>query len=254
MSKSPALEKVPVLRLFEQISVDFVGPFPTSLKGNRYILVAVENFSRWPIAMVSENADDDNVADFLYSQVFTVFGPFQFILSDNASHFSNDIVEKFLALVKVHHPFTFPYHPECNGMVEKLNGTLVKALKKLCISDPLNWDFYLPSVLYSYRTKAHETVHMSPYKLLFGLAPRTFCQNLLQQLDKKLGFERLVSLTDQNSFYEDHKEYPTQTTYESTLFPIGSKVIRLRKKRTNKLQTTFKPEVFTVVAAYKNNT
>lgn len=99
VSKFPALENIPVLRLFEQLSIDFVGTFPPSSKGNRYILVAVENFTRWPIAQAVANADADTVADFLYSQVFSVFGPFTFILSDNVSHFSNDIVEKFLALV-----------------------------------------------------------------------------------------------------------------------------------------------------------
>lgn len=86
------------------------------------------------------------------------------------------------------------------------------------------------------------------------MAPRSFRQDPLQQLGEKLGFERLVKLTDRNLYNSEFRDYPVQETKGPKLFPIGSKVMRLRHKKSNKLQSNFEPELFTVIAVYKNNT
>jgi hypothetical protein len=62
-------------RLFEQFSIDFIGPFPKTNSGNVYILLAVENFTRWPIAIASPENDAVTTARFLYDHIFTHFGP-----------------------------------------------------------------------------------------------------------------------------------------------------------------------------------
>ncbi|KAI9003771.1 hypothetical protein CLU79DRAFT_669470, partial [Phycomyces nitens] len=61
---------VPVFQLFEQFSIDFVGPLPISSRGNSYVLVAIENFTSWPIALATEKADAANVTSFLYENIF----------------------------------------------------------------------------------------------------------------------------------------------------------------------------------------
>lgn len=47
-------------------------------------------------------------------------------------------------------------------MVERFNGTLMTALKKMTLEEPSHWDLYLPSVLYAYRTKVHQSTKLSP--------------------------------------------------------------------------------------------
>lgn len=150
------------------------------------------------MASAKKNADAGTVANFLYYQIFTVFGPFKYCLSDNGSHFADDVLERFLALIKVHYCFTTPYYPQGNGMVEKMNEIITKTIKKLAINQPENWDFHLPAVLYSYQTRAHEKIHISPFVLLYGQSPDSIIQDPLQQLGMSLsfGFERLVALTN----------------------------------------------------------
>ncbi|CEP14621.1 hypothetical protein [Parasitella parasitica] len=258
---NPALPigNVPADYLFQQYSLDFVGPFPATNRGNKFILVAVENFSNWPIAEATSVQDSTVVANFLYEKIFCQFGPFASILTDNGSPFSNDIVDKFLAIIRSKHTFTTPYRPQCNGKNEKLNGTLSRAIKKLTHNDPTNWDVHLHSVLYAYRTKVHEKTKLSPYQLLFGQNPLHTDSDPILELGNNLGFERYSKLVDRNNLSEViHGFKPVVTTADFERHPKllhpGDFLIKKRKKRINKLDTAFIPEIFTVVTAYNNNT
>ncbi|CEP10491.1 hypothetical protein, partial, partial [Parasitella parasitica] len=245
----PRRNVVQGLKLFEQFSIDFVGPFPESKAGNRYLLVASEGFTRWPVAVPSKAADADTVAAFLYKHVFTVFGPPTHLLSDNGSHFDNEVIDRFLAIVKTHHQFAAPYRPQTNGRVEKLNGTLGKAIKKLALENPLEWDNHVDAVLYAYRTKAHAVVNVSPFELLYGQQPRAISQDILQDLGRSLGFERLVKLEHRN-FEQEDKEYEEVRVLEDNMFEPGTRVVRVRNKKRGKLDSNYDPEVFTVIAGF----
>lgn len=71
---NPASNRVLIRYLFEQFSLDFVGPLPVYKNGNIDILVAVESFTKWPIAVPRTNTDAKTVANFVYTQIFCNFG------------------------------------------------------------------------------------------------------------------------------------------------------------------------------------
>lgn len=253
--KNPPIRQVKTVNLFEQFSIDYVGPFPTSSKGNKYILVAVESFTKWPVAVAYPCADAATTAQFLYHHIFCQFGPPTNLLSDNGTHFDNEMIDNFLNIVQTHHQFTSPYRPSTNGRCERMNGTLVIALKKLSMKEPEKWDHHLDSVLYAYRTKVHETVKISPYELMYGQPPRSYRQDILQQYGRNLGFERLYQLMDRNLNNEDdHTTIENRPVIRLDLFEPGTKVIRVRARRTGKLATKYDPEVFTVIGSFANGT
>ncbi|KAI9010405.1 hypothetical protein CLU79DRAFT_460608 [Phycomyces nitens] len=129
-------------------------------------------------------------------------------------------------------------------MVEKLNGTLTKSLKKLSIAHPEDWDLHLPAVLYSYRTKSHEALKVSPFELLYGQSPRSYRQDILQSFGLSLGYERLNKLVNRTVLSEDQApDYPDQPVEENIYAP-GTKVIRIRPNKTSKLDTKFSPEIY----------
>lgn len=251
---NPPTRIVNTPRLFEQFSIDYVGPLPTSKQGNKYIIVAVESFTKWPVAVAYPNADAATTASFLYKHVFCQFGPPTHLLSDNGTHFDNDVVENFLTLIKVHHQFTSPYRPSTNGRCERMNGTLLASIRKLSWKDPHNWDHHLNAVLYAYRTKAHETVKISPYELLYGQPPRSFRQDILQQYGEVLGFERLYKLVDRNLNHEDFTDYVDKPIVNLDMFEPGTKVIKVRQRGAGKLATKYEPEIYTVIGAFNNGT
>lgn len=69
------LNPIVVSGLFELWGIDFVGPIKESDAGNKYILVASEYFTKWPVVKAYPTNDAITVAQFLYKEIFCVFGP-----------------------------------------------------------------------------------------------------------------------------------------------------------------------------------
>jgi len=73
---------------------------------------------------------------------------------------------KLLGVTKLN---TTAYHPQCDGMVERLNRTLKAMLRKHAAKFGCQWDRYLASVLWAYRNNPHEATKEKPSFLLFGV-------------------------------------------------------------------------------------
>ena len=67
---------------------------------------------------------------------------------------------------------TTPYHPMCNGVVERFNGTLKAMLKKLCAEQPRQWHRFINALLFAYREVPQESTGFSPFELLYGRTAR----------------------------------------------------------------------------------
>lgn len=63
---------------------------------------------------------------------------------------------------------TTPYHPMCNGLVERFNGTLKQILRRLCFERPADWDKYLSASLFVYRDTPQESLEFSLFELVYG--------------------------------------------------------------------------------------
>lgn len=63
---------------------------------------------------------------------------------------------------------TTPLHPQSDGMVERLNRTLLRYLSANVDWDQRDWDAWIPLFLLSYRSAIHETTGCSPAAMLMG--------------------------------------------------------------------------------------
>jgi len=63
---------------------------------------------------------------------------------------------------------TIPYHPQCNGLVERFNGTLKNMLKRMCSEKPKDWDRYVDALLFAYREAPQESLWFAPFEMLYG--------------------------------------------------------------------------------------
>jgi hypothetical protein len=163
---------IPVEKLFERFALDFVGPLPTTEKGNAYILVATEALTRWPIAKAVPAADADTAAQFFYEEIVLQYGPPDTILTDRGTHFLNQTMERITEYLETYHLKTTAYHPQTNGMTERFNGTLCAALAKLAEGNTDDWDLYIPAALYAYRIRKHTALGKSPFEALYGQVPK----------------------------------------------------------------------------------
>lgn len=71
-------------------------------------------------------------------------------------------------LLAIKHLSTTPYHPICNGVVERFNGTLKQMLRKLSHEPPRSWDRYLAPLLFAYREVPQSSLGFSPFELIYG--------------------------------------------------------------------------------------
>ena len=166
--KAP-LQRMPVIsEPFKRIAVDLVGPItPCSERGHRYMLTVMDYATRYPEAEVLKNVDTITVAEALVS-IFCRIGFPDEMLTDRGTQFMSEVMKEVNRLLSLKHLKTTAWHPMCNGLVERFNGTLKTILKRLCAESPKQWDRYLPAVLFAYRSSVQESSGFSPFELVFG--------------------------------------------------------------------------------------
>jgi len=139
-------------------------------------------------------ADAETTAKVIYREIFCTFGPPAEILSDRGSHFANKTIQNLCKIVKVIHKFSTPCHLQTNELVESFNSILVQTLRKLTLQQPTKWDQWIATALYVYRTRVHSTLNITPYEMLYGVAPRN--SDSIYFASQLLGEERLLALED----------------------------------------------------------
>ena len=127
--------------------------------------------TRYPGAVPLKNIDTETVAEALVD-IFSRLGISEEILSDLGTQFVSDCKKEVARLLSIKQLTTTPYHPMCNGMTEKFNGTLKITLKRLCSEQPRQWHSPHQSFLFAYRGVAQEPTRFSPFELLYGRAVR----------------------------------------------------------------------------------
>lgn len=167
-SKLAPLQRMPIAsKPMEYVAVDAMGPFPMSYSGNKYLLVMSDYFTRWPEAYPTPDIKSDTVARVL-EKFIARHGVPNHLISDRGSNFlSKSISEVYKRLGILKHS-TSPYHPQSDGVVEKLNGTLINALCHLVNETHTDWDRHVEFALMAHRSSTHTTTGFSPSQVLYG--------------------------------------------------------------------------------------
>ena len=153
---------------FSRVAIDIVDPIsPPSDKGNRFILTVVDYATRYPEAMALRTIDTENVAEALI-EIYNRVGIPREVLTDQGKQFTSDLMKEVGSLLSIKQLTTTPYHPACNGLVKRFNGTLKRMLRKLSEEQPKQWDRYIPALLFAYRETVQESTGFSPFQLLYG--------------------------------------------------------------------------------------
>ena len=167
---------------FSRVAVDIVGPInPPTNNGNRFILTVVDYATRYPEAKALKKIDSETVAEALV-EIYSRIGIPREVLTDQGKQFTSDLMKEVGRLLSIKQLTTTPYHPSCNGLVERFNGTLKSMLRKLSEEKPTQWDRYIPSLLFAYRDSIQESTGFSPFHLLYGRQVRGPL-SILRQLD-----------------------------------------------------------------------
>ncbi|GAU45602.1 hypothetical protein TSUD_285710 [Trifolium subterraneum] len=140
--------------------MDILGPFPTAARQVKYLIVAVDYFTKWieaePLAKISAS----NILRFFKRNVLARFGIPQVV-------FTNKKFQEFLATIGTTQHFTSVEHPQTNGQAEAANRVLLRGLRRRMGTSKGNWTEELHNVLWSYRTTPHSTTGETLFRLTY---------------------------------------------------------------------------------------
>ena len=154
------------------VATDIVGPFPVSSSGNSYILVAADYFTRWIEAYPIPCQEAPVVTRKLVDGMFCRFSPPEQLLSDQGRQFESQLLTEVCKLLGIQKSRTTSYHPQCDGLVERWNRTLLQSLATSVSDHPENWDEFVTKICFAYNTSVHPTTGFSPFYLTFGRQAR----------------------------------------------------------------------------------
>ena len=153
-------------RRFQHLNVDIVT-LPVS-NGFRYLLTAVDRFTRWPMAVPLVDITAESVMDAFAHGWVQTFGVPVAITTDRGSQFCSSMFSQLTKTWGIQHFMTAPYHPEANGLVERFHRRLKEALIALGSESPNEWFWRLPCALLAIRTTLKPDLGASPADLVFG--------------------------------------------------------------------------------------
>ncbi|KMQ86466.1 pol polyprotein [Lasius niger] len=202
---------------FEHIHADIII-MPVS-DGKRYCLTCVDRFTRWPEAFPMENQEAETVARTLYHGWISRFGVPLRITTDQGRQFEAHLFKEMSELLGAKHLRTTAYHPQANGMVERLHRQLKAAIK--CHGSD-RWTEVLPTVLMGIRAAWKDDIQATPAELVYGGTLRLPGQFL----NRQSGEERDVSsfVTELRRHFE--RVQPTEGTQHGKRRPFVFKELR----------------------------
>ena len=153
-------------RRFQHLNVDIVTLPPSN--GFRYLLTAVDRFSRWPVAIPLVDITAEAVVDAFTHGWVQTFGVPHTVTTDRGSQFSSSLFTQLTKVWGIKHLMTTSYHPEANGLVERFHRRLKESLMALGAEEPSQWYWRLPCALLAIRTTLKPDIGASPADLVFG--------------------------------------------------------------------------------------
>lgn len=152
----------------ERIMMDILGPISISNRGNRYVLVICDWFSKWTESIAIPDMEAKTVARALVDHFISKFGvPLQ-IYSDQGRCFESKLMTELCDLLGIEKTHATSMRPQANGLVERFNRTLIAMLKPFCQENPKSWDEHLQQVMMAYRSSPQSSTKVTPNKMMFG--------------------------------------------------------------------------------------
>jgi len=163
------LKSIPVCDLFYRVALDTVGPLPETDSGNKYILVAIDHYSKWCEAKAVADHGARTAAGFLEDEIICRYGVPKFVLTDNGTERAAEF-DVMCRDYAIQHQRTAPQWPQCNGMAECMIKTIKHGITVLA-ANPASmncWDQQLAKILFGYRCGIQSSTKFSPFMVLTG--------------------------------------------------------------------------------------
>ena len=151
--------------------MDIVGFLSITAVQNKFLLVAINSFSKWVEVETYASIKDKNVSKFVWKNIMCLFRVPWAIVADNGQQFDSIVFRTFCSDLNIKNLYSMPRYPQSNEQVEVTNKTLLVVLKKMLEWAKGKWADELSRVLWAYRTTSRRptkaTHFVISYRLLF---------------------------------------------------------------------------------------
>ena len=152
----------------ERVHLDFLGPLPKTPRGNLHILVMIDQFTKWIECIPLPSQTAEETARAAVGEFFSRFGyPLQ-VFTDQGRNFESRLFVGLCKLLQIHKARTTPYRPSANGQVERVNRTLIQAVRCFIGKAQNKWDEYLPQIAGALRSTVNSATGFTPNRLMLG--------------------------------------------------------------------------------------
>ena len=153
-------------RPFEIIHFDLKNLTRPTRQQNKYLLVAVDAFSKYPFIEALPDSTALTCAKALVKIVAFTGVPRLFI-SDRASYWTSQTIKILMELLQVKHRIASSLNPQSNGAAERMIQSVASQIRLLADSD-LDIENVIPLILINLRSAVNPTIQKSSHEIVFG--------------------------------------------------------------------------------------
>ncbi|GJV30961.1 reverse transcriptase domain-containing protein [Tanacetum coccineum] len=153
---------------FYQWGMDILGPLPQTFEKLKFVIVAIDYFTKWIEAKPLSRITEKDVKKFVWDNIVCRFGLPRVIVTDNGTQFVNDPFKGWCKSLNIKQMNTAVAHPQANGLVERANKSLMEGIKARLGRERAGWVDELPNVLWAHRTSLKQSNGETPFSLTYG--------------------------------------------------------------------------------------
>lgn len=142
------------------------------MRGHHFLLVIVDYVTRYPDAIPLQGMQVSGMARALV-QMFSRVGIPKEILTDQGTSFTSNLMQQLCRLLQIKQIFTTNYHPQTDGLVERMNQTIKGLLRKALDAFPRQWDHLIDPLLFTLQEAPQFSTGFPPFDLVYGWKPRS---------------------------------------------------------------------------------
>ena len=208
---------------FQVVASDIFGPLPTTQRQNRFVLVFIDHFTKWPVIIPTPNITAESFVRYFHDNWITQFGCPNRLITDGGPQFIADITKEFCEKYSINKTIATAYHPQSNGIAKAFMKILGHSLAILTRCKAIDWDLHCSTIAMAYRTAVHPGTNNTPAYLTYGFDPKlpidcdiiednttTDTDERLQQLAiwRTVAKSRLKVEPDENTMHETTRIQP----------------------------------------------
>ncbi|GKC17553.1 reverse transcriptase domain-containing protein, partial [Tanacetum coccineum] len=169
LPRNPQQPLTPITALwpFYKWGIDIAGPFLEGPGTVKFLIVAMDYFTKWIEAKAVATITGNQVKKFVWDNIVCRFGLPGEIVSDNSKQFSDNPFKDWCDKLNITQQFTLMKHPQSNGLVERENQSLGKGIKARLGKGNKNWIDELPHFMWAHRTMIKLSHDDTPFSLTY---------------------------------------------------------------------------------------